>query len=128
MYRLGIVKIIIMHGHRPTTRRCKVPIVYAYSNIVTSSTAPSIGLLLQQPAPPKERSLVECAWSVSDEGAAILLHTVRERETETWGKQLLNVWTADILGLLDLNNPKDLKTSTRCQSMFSHRKVLIERT
>ena len=87
-----------------------------------------MGLLLRQPAPPKEQSLVECVWPMSDEGAATLLHTVWEREMEAWGKQLLNVRTADVLGLLDLNNSKDLKTSTRCQSVLSHRNVIVERT
>ena len=108
-------------------RRCKNPIVYAYSNIVTRPTAPSMGLLLRQPVPPKGQSLVEGVWPMSDESAATLLHTVWEREMEAWGKQLLDVRTADVLGLLDLNNSKDLKTSIRCQSVLSHRNV-IERT
>lgn len=42
-----------------------------------------------------------------------------ERETETRSKQLLDIWAADILSLLDLNDPEDLKTSTRSQSAFS---------
>ena len=52
---------------------------------------PITGLLLRQPSPPKEQSLVESAWPPSDEGAATLLDTVRERETEIRGKQLLDV-------------------------------------
>ena len=32
-----------------------------------------------------------------------------ERETETWSKQLFDVWAADIRGLLNLNDPEDLK-------------------
>jgi hypothetical protein len=55
---------------------------------------------------------------VSDEGAASLLHTVREREAETWGEQLFDVWATDIFSLLDLNNPEDLKTSARCRSVI----------
>lgn len=102
---------------RPTAWRCKVPILYAYNNVVTPSTFPGTRALLRQPAPLRERSLVERAWSVSNEGAAALLHTVGERETETWSKQLLDVWATDILILLNLNNPEDLKTSnavSRC--------------
>ena len=36
--------------------------------------------------PLRERGLVESDWPVGNEGAATLLHTVGERETETWGK------------------------------------------
>ena len=60
---------------------------------------------------------------MSDEGTATLLYTVGKRETEAGGKQLLDVWTADILGLLDLNDPEDLKPSMRGQLAFSHRKI-----
>ena len=42
-----------------------------------------------------------------------------ERETETRSKQLLDIWAADILSFLDLNDPEDLKTSTRSQPAFS---------
>ena len=55
---------------------------------------------------------------MSDESTATLLYTVRERETETRGKQLLDVWAADILVLLDLDNPKDLKASISHLSVF----------
>ena len=125
-----IVEITIMYECGLTARKCKVPIVYGYgyNNVVAWSTAPSTGLLLRLPAPPKERSLVEGFWSMSHECAATLLHTVGERETETWGQQLLDVWTADILALRDLNNPEDLKTSTHRQSAFSHRDRAVERT
>jgi hypothetical protein len=64
---------------------------------------------------------------VSDEGAATFLHTVGEREMETRSKQLLDVWTADILGLLDLDDPEDLKRSTGSQSAFSDGEI-VERT
>lgn len=55
---------------------------------------------------------------MSDEGAAILLHTVGEGETESRGKQLFDVGTADVLSLLDLNDPEDLKTTAHCWSVF----------
>lgn len=34
--------------------------------------------------------------------------TVRERELEVLGEELLDVWAADVLGLLNLNNLEDL--------------------
>lgn len=49
---------------------------------------------------------------MSDKGAAALLHAVREGEAETRGKQLLDVWAANILSFLDLDDPEDLKTSS----------------
>jgi len=61
---------------------------------------------------------------MSDEGAATLLHTVWEREMEAWGKQLLDVWTADVLGLLDLNNSKDVDRPEAGTVPSSH--VLVE--
>jgi hypothetical protein len=41
-----------------------------------------------------------------------------EGEAETRCKQLLDVWAADILSLLDLDNPKDLKVSLSHLSVF----------
>lgn len=43
-----------------------------------------------------------------------LRHTVRQRERETLGHELLGVWALDVRGLLDLDNLEDL---------FSHRNV-----
>jgi len=61
---------------------------------------------------------------VSDEGAAILLHTVREGETESRGKQLFDVGTADVLSLLDLNDPEDVDRAEASTVPGSH--ILIE--
>jgi len=61
---------------------------------------------------------------MSDEGAATLLHTVWERETETRDEQLLDVWTANVLVLFDLNNPKDVDRAEAGTVPGSH--VLVE--
>jgi hypothetical protein len=55
---------------------------------------------------------------MGDECATTLLHTVGEREADAWSKQLLDVRTADVFSLLDLDDPEDLETSARRGSVF----------
>ena len=43
-----------------------------------------------------------------DEGRARLLNAVGERELEVRREQLLDVWPADVGGLLDLDDAEDL--------------------
>ena len=51
---------------------------------------------------------LESRGAVSNEGRAGLRHTVREGELEVGSEELLDVWAADIISLLDLNNLEDL--------------------
>ena len=55
----------------------------------------------------KER--LERPWAVRDEGRADLLDAVGERELEVRREQLLDVWAADVRGLLDLDDAEDLE-------------------
>lgn len=40
--------------------------------------------------------------------AALLCHSVGQWESKTFRKELLDVWTLDIIGLFQLNNFQDL--------------------
>ena len=51
---------------------------------------------------------LESAGTVGHEGRLRLGHPMGEREFEVWYTELLDVRSADILGLLDLNYTKDL--------------------
>ena len=50
----------------------------------------------------------EGARPVGNEGRFDFRHPVGEREAETRGKELLDVWAADVSSLLDLNDTEDL--------------------
>jgi hypothetical protein len=53
---------------------------------------------------------VKGGWSLSDKylGAGSLRNAVRKREFEVLGKELLDVWTLDIIALLELDDLEDL--------------------
>ena len=96
----------------PRAWRCKILLCMDTTTQSYDRQLPERDLFYDSPPQQKRQGLVEGVRPMGDEGAAALLHAVGERETETWGKQLLDVWTPDILRLGDLNNPEDLKTST----------------
>ena len=54
------------------------------------------------------RRRLERRRPVRDEGRADLLDAVGERELEVRREQLLDVWAADVGGLLDLDDAEDL--------------------
>lgn len=51
---------------------------------------------------------LESGGAVGDESRADLADTMGEGELEAWDHQLLDVWAANVLGLLDLNNTENL--------------------
>lgn len=57
--------------------------------------------------------LVEGRGAVGGVGASSPGAAVRQREAELGGDELLEVWTADVRGLLDLSDLQDLLVSTR---------------
>ena len=121
---LGVVEITIMYERGPTVRRCEVPIVCIQQPYCQQLPARDY---FYDNLPHKKCSLVEGAWPPSDEGAAALLYTVGERETEARSKQLLDVRATDILVLLDLNDPEDLKISVVSVSLLQREEILNER-
>jgi hypothetical protein len=54
-------------------------------------------------------SRLESGRAVRNEGALRLGDTVGKRELELGSHQLLDVWAADILRLLDFNHAKNLR-------------------
>lgn len=68
--------------------------------------------------------LVEGVWSVCGECRAGLLDTVREREFQLWCQELFDVWSADILGLLNLHNTENVDRAEAGTMSGSH--ILIE--
>jgi hypothetical protein len=60
--------------------------------------------------PERERRLEESWWALGSEDllACLLVDTVGQRELEALDEELLDVWAADIVGLLDLNNLENL--------------------
>lgn len=63
--------------------------------------------------PRLNKAHLESAGAVGDEGRLRLGHPMGEREFEIWYTELLDVRSADILGLLDLNHAKDLHHEIR---------------
>lgn len=68
---------------------------------------------------------LESRRTVRDEGRAALPNTVGKRELEFRRKELLDVGSADIIRLLDLNHAENLHTTIRFASKqhFSHTHV-----
>jgi hypothetical protein len=64
-----------------------------------------------QPNPAHKAFLArsEGRGAVRNEGALRLEDTVSQRELELGDKELLDVWAADVLGLLNLDNAEDLQ-------------------
>lgn len=54
------------------------------------------------------KSLIEGGWPAGEEGASVLDHTMRQRETKFGNKKLLDVWTTNVGRLLYLSDPEDL--------------------
>lgn len=59
----------------------------------------------------RRNRLVEGRWAGRREGASALDDSVRQGEAKVWHKQLLDVGSADIGGLLDLCNAQNLLTA-----------------
>jgi len=63
----------------------------------------------QQTKPDEPIRLVEGGWSlVGVQSLAASLDAVRKWEGEFLGEELLEVWALDVVGLLELDNLKDL--------------------
>ncbi|NWN33528.1 hypothetical protein GY663_30590, partial [Klebsiella michiganensis] len=54
----------------------------------------------------------ESGWAVGREDllARLLVDAVGQRELEVLGEELLDVWSADVVGLLYLDDLEDLQT------------------
>jgi hypothetical protein len=69
-------------------------------------------LHMTQPSPSTTaaKCLVESRWSLAGEdlGASCLGNTVRKREFEVLGKELLDVWSLNIIRLLKLDDFQNL--------------------
>lgn len=65
---------------------------------------------MQQSTRKRTARLEESGWSGGSEGllAGGLGDTVRQRELEVLGEELLDVWAANVVGLLDLDDLEDL--------------------
>lgn len=61
--------------------------------------------------PERETRLEESGRTLGSEDllASLLVDAVGQRELEALDKELLDVWAADVVGLLELNNLEDLQ-------------------
>lgn len=90
---------------------------FPFPNLAMPRSCNALGCRLKQPpsvpvnAQARAICLVESVWAGGSEDllAALVWSTVRQREAEVLGGELLDVWAADVIGLLDLDDLEDLE-------------------
>jgi hypothetical protein len=73
-----------------------------------------------KPSTPSHNRSIESWWSLGGKEllASSLGDTVRKREFEALGEELLDVWSLDVVGLLELNNLENLQTSVSIEFRY----------
>jgi len=105
----GNFATILIHGELRVGERISVFDTKSTWNIISTHT---IGFATILSTRSNERhlrsSILESNRAVCDERRAELGHTMRKGELQVGGEDLLDVWAAEILGLLDLDDTEDL--------------------